>query len=132
MKPPVPDNPDQVNIVTGRILLNCWLEFWAVVAHEAHNTASGSAVLGATIRRHGVSVAIGVVAVPSVARALIVANSASMLVRLFGCSTSWVTSVHRPGLRRIGDAAVMAFELGRAELRPRRRILGRTHDRPHP
>ena len=57
MKPRVLDNPDKVNIVTVRILLSSWLECWAVVAHAAPNTASGSAVLGATIRRRGVSVA---------------------------------------------------------------------------
>jgi hypothetical protein len=33
MKLPVPENPDQINVITGHILLSSWLEFWAVVAH---------------------------------------------------------------------------------------------------
>jgi hypothetical protein len=95
MKLPVPENPDQINVITGHILLSSWLEFWAVVAHATRKHRAPICRVGRNDPSRRSDRRYRAVAVPSVARAFIVANSASVIVPLFRCSTSRVTSVHR-------------------------------------
>jgi hypothetical protein len=76
MKPPVPGNPDQINVITGHILLSfVWRsgQSWRTrrATPRAPNCRVGRNDPSPRNVRH-----YGVVAVPSVARAFIVANSA--------------------------------------------------------